>query len=326
MNETAKLMDAPVRAKVICQRFNLDIGDLLLSLGLPADLYDRPNRLITRQQRADLMATAIELVPGKNRLRRIVALAGDNALDLVGMSIRFVSNLGDALDLMERNPDLFTVADFEILRTTESRTVKSDDGKSGAGAARANMLMLMILVQELRKNTDVELAPRRVTVCFDCDGDAEGLAQHFGCEIIRGPRNSITFAEEDCALPFLAADQAMLAEMKIQLVRRHMALMPPASIAVAARAVIMDNISDKNLSVDLIAAELAIGRRTLQRRLKNEGWTFSQLVSEIRQELVWTLIRQGKKSKGEIAHEVGFRDTNTLYRAMTRWRLRANDS
>ena len=58
----------------------------------------------------------------------------------------------------------------------------------------------------------------------------------------------------------------------------------------------------------------------LQRRLNAAGTKFSQVVDEERRDLVQTLLARGRVAKAEIAFRVGYRDINSLYRALSRWR------
>ncbi|MGW8369164.1 MAG: helix-turn-helix transcriptional regulator, partial [Gammaproteobacteria bacterium] len=57
----------------------------------------------------------------------------------------------------------------------------------------------------------------------------------------------------------------------------------------------------------------------LQRRLRSEGTSFSELRDQTRQDLALAYMRQGRLSVGEIAFLVGFSDQSNFNRAFRRW-------
>jgi AraC-like DNA-binding protein len=68
-----------------------------------------------------------------------------------------------------------------------------------------------------------------------------------------------------------------------------------------------------------IAARLALSLRTLQRRLREAGLSFSQLVVQTRQKRVLHYLREPALELAEIAFLVGFSEPGLLSRAFRRW-------
>jgi AraC-like DNA-binding protein len=58
-----------------------------------------------------------------------------------------------------------------------------------------------------------------------------------------------------------------------------------------------------------------MSKRTLQRRLEDEGENFRALVNATRERLARHYLGNTKMSGGEIAFLLGFKDPNSLYRA-----------
>jgi AraC-like DNA-binding protein len=59
--------------------------------------------------------------------------------------------------------------------------------------------------------------------------------------------------------------------------------------------------------------------RTLQRRLEDQGTTYSQLLDDLRHDLALYLLRDSGRTLSEISHEIGYRDPAVLTRAFRRW-------
>lgn len=71
-------------------------------------------------------------------------------------------------------------------------------------------------------------------------------------------------------------------------------------------------------SMDAVAARLRLGRRTLLRKLKNEGVTFEKVLDELRQKLAHQHLGEGK-NVNETAYLLGFSDPAAFSRAFKRW-------
>lgn len=62
-----------------------------------------------------------------------------------------------------------------------------------------------------------------------------------------------------------------------------------------------------------------ISRRTLQRRLAEEGKTFSELLDEVRREMAFESLVHGTAPIAQIAFELGYSNPPAFYRAVHRW-------
>jgi AraC-like DNA-binding protein len=74
-----------------------------------------------------------------------------------------------------------------------------------------------------------------------------------------------------------------------------------------------------DVSMDTIAAAMAMSRQTLFRRLKDEGTTFEELLDNLRHRLAVHYLDGKKVSVNETAYLVGFSDPSAFSRAFKRW-------
>lgn len=68
-----------------------------------------------------------------------------------------------------------------------------------------------------------------------------------------------------------------------------------------------------------LVTELHLTKRTLQRRLDDEGTNYSVLLNEIRRERAADLMGRGDLKQGEIAWRLGFEDASAFSRAFKTW-------
>ncbi len=68
-----------------------------------------------------------------------------------------------------------------------------------------------------------------------------------------------------------------------------------------------------------VASSLYLSVRNLQRKLSNEGTSFSALLTEIRMQLAQDYLKQPYRSCNEVAYLLGFSDHSNFTRAFRRW-------
>jgi AraC-like DNA-binding protein len=67
------------------------------------------------------------------------------------------------------------------------------------------------------------------------------------------------------------------------------------------------------------ASFLGVSTRTLQRRLREEGTTFAELLEEFRRKMSLHLLRDKSLAVYEVAFLLGYSDPSAFYRAFRRW-------
>lgn len=72
-------------------------------------------------------------------------------------------------------------------------------------------------------------------------------------------------------------------------------------------------------TVDYTAHRLGIPVRTLQRRLKESGLSYSELVEQTRRELACRLLEKPGVQVADVAKALGYTDPSSFSRAFRRW-------
>lgn len=93
----------------------------------------------------------------------------------------------------------------------------------------------------------------------------------------------------------------------------------PAAVADATAALVRDLLPYGHPRVEQVAAHLRISVRTLQRRLRDWGFSFEELVDDIRRSEAVRLISERRYSAMEIAFLLGYSDQAHFTRAFKRW-------
>ena len=72
-------------------------------------------------------------------------------------------------------------------------------------------------------------------------------------------------------------------------------------------------------AIEQVAGQLGISVRTLQRRLREAGVTYSALVEQVRHDLACRKLETTQLHVAEVARDLGFKDHSSFSRAFLRW-------
>ena len=96
--------------------------------------------------------------------------------------------------------------------------------------------------------------------------------------------------------------------------------MPREDVLLASvRRVVGELMRDGDPTLTQVARKLAMGSRTLQRRLKEDGVDFKMLVDDTRRRFALSYLRDRKHTLTDIAYLLGYSEVSAFNRAFRRW-------
>jgi AraC-like DNA-binding protein len=137
----------------------------------------------------------------------------------------------------------------------------------------------------------------------------------------------IVFGSDACRLHFDAAmldaplpsANPALARLNDQVIVDYLARFDKTQLAVQVRNLIIERLPSGEPNQGQIATQLHMSLRGLQRKLRDEGTNFKQLLEDTRQELACQYLKQSELSLGEVTYLLGFSDQSNFTRAFKRW-------
>lgn len=145
------------------------------------------------------------------------------------------------------------------------------------------------------------------------------FAEFFGCDPeYDAPENCLWFDLNllDQPLPMANAE---LARANDQIVMEYLARLQTGSLQQQIRHQVIESLPSGLPDLDEIAQQLNMSSRTLQRRLKEEGLTYKQLLEETRAQLAQQYLSNSQRSIGEVSYLLGFTEPSNFIRAFRRW-------
>jgi AraC-like DNA-binding protein len=160
----------------------------------------------------------------------------------------------------------------------------------------------------------------RLTFRYVAPPYAAEYETHFQLPIVfDAPRTAI---EMDRALLDQRLEGGYLAlhqQAEVRVEHRLSSLQKPTGLATAIEDACARRPELLAKGIDAIAADLGIGTRTLQRRLRDEGQRFADVLGRVRYRLAIRYLEEPGANVESVSEKLGFSDRRSFTRAFARW-------
>ena len=299
----------------------IDALDVLDEIGIDAARAANPdwrvhhaefNRLMNRcvdltGDEAFGLLAAEQLQPQVLHALGLAWLASDTVYDGLRRLVRFGKLVSTALDLDLRE-------EGELVHIDLGRNVELDN------VAFANRDYGVGMVVRMSQLTLGEfLAPVGVAIERPHPTNPERWEYMLSCRVeFEAPCTSITWSRADIMEPLVTGDPA-LARVNDEQTQAYLDSFLPQTTSREVVDKIIERLPDGPPSQQQIAQSLHVSNRTLQRRLREEGTSFMDLLQDTRLQLATKYLRQPNRSVVETAYLLGFSEPSTFSRAFKRW-------
>ena len=93
---------------------------------------------------------------------------------------------------------------------------------------------------------------------------------------------------------------------------------PSDEFVALVRSVIRKSLTTRSLTIDGCAQQVGVSSRTLQRNLIEAGWSFSQLLDQVRLEMAAELLADENNTLRQIASQLDYANASNFARAFQR--------
>ncbi len=129
----------------------------------------------------------------------------------------------------------------------------------------------------------------------------------------------LTFSLQDATLPLITQNDEMWAGFEEGLRKKMLNRNVNVEMTERVRNALLEALPSGHNTVDDVCKRLHVSKRTLQRRLKEEGTTYQEVLDETRSDLSHHYLKQPQVSVVEISYLLGFQDPGSFYRAFHGW-------
>jgi AraC-like DNA-binding protein len=291
----------------VARAAGLDPARMLADAGLGSDALREPDLRIPAERVALLLENS----------------AGASGMEAFGLRMaetRQLSNLGPVGLLIRDQPtlreSLFVLLRYHaMLNGSLSLMIEESAGVviireavivgSAQPVRQAIELAIGVILRLMRQSLGASWRPRRVCFAHPAPRDTSVHLRVFGpCVEFNHDFDGIVCAKTDLDAPNPSADPAM-ARYAQQLLDVAMASQGPSILDDVRRTVLL-LLPSGRCSIEQVAAHLGVVCRTIQRRLAEQGMSFSSLVNELRVELATRHVMECERPLTEVAAMLGF--------------------
>lgn len=302
----------------------LDHSELLSQIGLASNDFSDPHQRISAHYYNRLIEFAAKETGDSAFGWHFGSQVGAAAFNLLGYLTMSAETLGDAAQSLQS---------FEQLVSNIGHTVIERADHSGFAKWQANNscrqfsyhIVEAVFAGWISFGRTIVGWPVPIKKIHLQHSKPQGRNEHqstlIDCAIIYDqPVNAIEFDQKWLSLPLAQAQQAvyktllMEAEKIIQQIQSA-----PTYFTAQIKQLITQNLYQGTLSIDTIAQQLNVSRRTLQRHLNQENIQYRELVEQSKQAMAKKLLQENQLPLTTVAGILGFSEQSSFNRAFKRW-------
>ena len=180
-------------------------------------------------------------------------------------------------------------------------------------------LVLAVAMHMCRFNFGDELVPSRVTLAHQAPSCVDEVTGYFRQQVeFDAAHTSITITRADADRPLPSANN-QIALMHDELLMKYLVEIKKGNIVDQVKSIILENLPDGQISDKMVASELNLSERSMQRRLQEHQTTFRKLLESVREMVAKQYIRNPVNRMSDIAFLLGFSEQSAFSRAFKKW-------
>lgn len=208
---------------------------------------------------------------------------------------------------------------MEVTRPEKKLTVSMRPSVSGIEMSPSlGMFELLYITECARTFTGARVMPVAVTLPAQYPIDDASL-QYFGTSPKVTGAISLTFSAEDAELPLITRSAALWESLEHGFEEQLEERLGTSTMSQQIKRALAEALPGGSTSVEDMARRLNVSKRSLQRRLSEEGTSFQELLKETRFEMSEFYLKDSGLTVPEISYLLGFRDTSSFFRAFHGW-------
>ena len=177
---------------------------------------------------------------------------------------------------------------------------------------------LVTALRLLRGCLGAKYAPRHISLRHAALSDRATYERYFGTEVrTQAPVDGLTIDRRDLEIVNARQDDRVLSVLTDYL--RADAMPAKADVSGLVKGVLRRLLGTGEFSIEAVADELGMHKRTLQRRLQETGTTFAELLDEVRADVAKHYVATGRLPLTRVALLLGFSDQSAFNHAFRRW-------
>lgn len=306
--------------KLLLTDMGLDVTNVFVHAGLPLDLFNREQATLSPAEYFSLWQGIERVAEGKEVPLLLAKHITVEAFDPPIFACICSQNLNAALNRLKQYKPLIGPMELYIDETKAITRLEINCYGYEEDIPHALGLTELVFFTQLTRIATREAVKAQKIELPVLPDNKEIYEEYFGCSLTRANTIAISFNAEDAKRPFLTSNAAMWDFFEEKLNQKLANLDKAASTADRVRALLLEMLPSGDNSIETVTDRLAMSKRTLQRKLKDEAETFQSVLKSVRADLADYYLEKSAMPLTEIAFLLGFQESNSFIRAYSSWK------
>lgn len=305
-------------ARILLTELGLDIKTVMRRAGLPPGLLDGDGSRISFDDFHRLWTSVTAEAEDPLLALKLGDAAGIDYFDPAFFAAMCSPDMNMAVLRLAEYKRLVSPFRFDVQIDAHSTQIAFHGPANDAVHPTLALTEIVFLVNFARRATRQRVTPVSVTMPFDMPERAAYEA-HLGCAISQAEGRSVTFDAADARRPFVTHNDEIWGLFEPQLQRQVAGTDRTLTTRTRVSHCLNEFLPSGRASVEEVARELAMSKRTLQRRLAEEGTNWLEVLNSARETLAKHYLATTEYGTAEVSFLLGFEDPNSFFRAFKRW-------
>jgi AraC-like DNA-binding protein len=310
---------APLGVLVALRDAGIDVERVAAIAGIDRSRVSGPSPRLDGKEMAALLDAVFDRRADAALGLRIGAVLRPELFGIVGLAALSAPTYGDAIACCARYKRLLGQLSIEIERRGKRAVVRVEErGREGERSRGRIEIELAFFASLGRRHASKAIFPLEIRLRAGGTSSAECEAL-VGCPVRFGQTaDELWLAATSLDVPLLGAD-AEAHPFLVSTADRKLELLDRGGLRTRVTIAIETNLPESTPSLRKVARALRMSERSLQRRLREEGTTFNEVLDDTRRSIALQHLKSGHFEPVEVAFLAGFTHLSSFYRAFRRW-------
>jgi AraC-like DNA-binding protein len=306
-----------------CARLGLDTSQILRAAGLDRATLENPDVRLPAEQVDALWRNAYELSGDPNLALHAIEVLPFGAYRVIDFLASSAPTIGMALAKVSDYFPLIRNGEIGLpYAVTETQVTVGLEAPTCPAAISRPYAEYTLAAVFLRTRTATNQRYPLIRVEFS-HPQPEDISEHeriFECPVVFGAATcQLVIARDVWDTPRIGSDPALFSVLDAHAKLLLDQLPNPAEIVSQVRQAIESELRGGHPQLESIARRLVMTPRTLQRRLRDQGLVFNDVLDAMRFRAARTYLAQPDVAVAEVAYLLGFAEQSSFNRAFRRW-------
>lgn len=305
--------------KLLLSDIGIDPIEILKRAELPADLFALKDAKLTTKEYFRLWQSMEVTFDNPSFPLELIKNISTEIFDPPVFSAYCSQNLNQALKRLSKFKPLIGPVKLDIEATDESTklTLRFMEKELEPPIALIGA-ELSFFVQLARMASREYILP--IQVITPCEiPDIDLYSEYFGVTPVLGKDLTVVFSAEDAQKPFLSENPQMWEFFEPGLRKRLSEISIEEGMTERVSGALLEMLPSGESNMGELANRLLVSRRTLQRRLGEEGTNYKEVLSGVREKLARHYITNSELPYTQISFLLGYENPNSFFRAFQSW-------